>query len=186
MLIEVTKNAETGKYEVETNITSSGSAELEDNHEITITENGEIEITPTEGKDGMKKVTANVSVAGGADIETNKQVSITENGTVEITPTEGKDGMVKVTATVNVPKTLWKFSYSLDATAVDSVLFKEEPQVGVPITGYFSIRTSYDGEYCTELLSDSFTFSNLDSAPYELSSKPNQYPNNNFYFKETI
>lgn len=40
-----------------------GSADLEDNKEVTITENGEIEITPTEGKDGMKKVTATVNIA---------------------------------------------------------------------------------------------------------------------------
>ena len=36
--------------------------ELEDNKEITITENGTAEILPTEGKDGMKKVTATVNV----------------------------------------------------------------------------------------------------------------------------
>lgn len=39
-----------------------GGANLEDNHKISITKNGEIEITPTEGKDGMKKVTATVNV----------------------------------------------------------------------------------------------------------------------------
>ena len=39
-----------------------GSADLEDNKEIKITENGTVEITPTEGKDGMKKVTANINV----------------------------------------------------------------------------------------------------------------------------
>ena len=37
-------------------------ADLEDNKEVTITENGTVEITPTEGKDGMKKVTATVNV----------------------------------------------------------------------------------------------------------------------------
>lgn len=41
------------------------SADLEDNHEIEITENGTVEITPTEGKDGMKKVTATVNVSSG-------------------------------------------------------------------------------------------------------------------------
>ena len=39
-----------------------GGADLEDNKEISITENGTVEITPTEGKDGMKKVTATVNV----------------------------------------------------------------------------------------------------------------------------
>ena len=39
-----------------------GGANLEDNHKIEITKNGKIEITPTSGKDGMKKVTATVNV----------------------------------------------------------------------------------------------------------------------------
>lgn len=42
-----------------------GESDLEDNHEVSITENGEIEITPITGKDGMKKVTATVNVSGG-------------------------------------------------------------------------------------------------------------------------
>lgn len=37
-------------------------ADLENNKEVEITENGEIEITPSAGKDGMKKVTATVNV----------------------------------------------------------------------------------------------------------------------------
>ena len=40
-------------------------ADLEDNKEVEITENGEIEITPSAGKDGMKKVSATVNVGGG-------------------------------------------------------------------------------------------------------------------------
>lgn len=40
------------------------SADLEDNKEVSILANGIIEITPTDGKDGMKKVTANVNVGG--------------------------------------------------------------------------------------------------------------------------
>lgn len=39
-------------------------AELEDNKAVDITENGEIEITPSSGYDGMKKVTANINVSG--------------------------------------------------------------------------------------------------------------------------
>ena len=44
---------------------SGGSSNLEDNKEVNITENGDIEITPTTGKEAMKKVTAHVDVAGG-------------------------------------------------------------------------------------------------------------------------
>ena len=42
-----------------------GGADLEDNKKISITSNGIVEITPTEGKDGMKKVTANVNIGSG-------------------------------------------------------------------------------------------------------------------------
>ena len=41
-----------------------GSADLEDNKTVSITENGVVEITPSAGKDGMKKVTATVNVSG--------------------------------------------------------------------------------------------------------------------------
>ena len=42
-----------------------GGADLENNKQVSITENGTVEITPSAGKDGMKKVTATVNVAGG-------------------------------------------------------------------------------------------------------------------------
>ena len=46
-------------------LVEESGADLEDNHEVSITSNGTVEITPAEGKDGMKKVTATVNVAGG-------------------------------------------------------------------------------------------------------------------------
>ena len=50
-------------------VPSSGSdINFEANKEVNITENGDIEITPTVGKDAMKKVTAHVDVAGGSGI----------------------------------------------------------------------------------------------------------------------
>ena len=48
----------------EESTTGGGNISLEANKEVSITTNGIIEITPTEGKDGMKKVTANVNVGG--------------------------------------------------------------------------------------------------------------------------
>ena len=42
-----------------------GGADLENNKKISITSNGIVEITPTGGKDGMKKVTATVNVSSG-------------------------------------------------------------------------------------------------------------------------
>ena len=50
---------------IDENPGSGAGANLEDNKEVEITENGEIEITPSSGYDGMKKVTATVNVSGG-------------------------------------------------------------------------------------------------------------------------
>lgn len=49
----------------EESTTGGGNISIEANKEVLITSNGIVEITPTEGKDGMKKVTANVNVGGG-------------------------------------------------------------------------------------------------------------------------
>ena len=48
----------------EESTTGGGDISIEANKEVSIIANGIVEITPTEGKDGMKKVTANVNVGG--------------------------------------------------------------------------------------------------------------------------
>jgi hypothetical protein len=61
---------------------------LEDNKKVTITENGEIEITPSTGKDGMKKVTATVNVSGGGSNKLYAWGSLgSEVYTITATPT---------------------------------------------------------------------------------------------------
>ena len=45
--------------------TGEGNISLEANKEVSITANGIIEITPTEGKNAMEKVTANVNIGSG-------------------------------------------------------------------------------------------------------------------------
>ena len=92
-------------------------ADLEDNKTVSITENGVVEITPTAGKDGMKKVTATVNVPSDAKEEQTKSVTITTNGTTTITPDSGKVlSSVEVTADVETPKAdkyfLWSYSAS--------------------------------------------------------------------------
>lgn len=75
------------------------SGEVELNKEVTITSNGETEVTPSSGKEAMKKATVTVAVP----LEDNKAESIdvtTYTGPIEITPTEGKTGMKKVTITL--------------------------------------------------------------------------------------
>lgn len=90
---------------------SIGAASLQDNKAATIdvsTYTEPIEVTPTAGKDGMKKATITLSnIPSGADLEANKEATIDVSNystPVEITPTEGKDGMEKVTVTLsNIP-----------------------------------------------------------------------------------
>jgi hypothetical protein len=73
--------------------------DAEDNKEVTITANGESEITPSAGKTSMKKVTATVAVP----MDANKAVTIDASSYTEpvvIEPTDGKAGMQKVTVTI--------------------------------------------------------------------------------------
>ena len=89
---------------------SGSSSDVEDNKEVTLTANGETEITPTSGKTSMKKVTATVAVP----IEDNKAGTIDVSAytePVEITPTSGKAGMAKCTVTLtNIPVPIAKLS----------------------------------------------------------------------------
>ena len=80
------------------------TATLENNKAATInaaTYTAPVEVTPSEGNDGMKKAT--ITVSNIPVIEATKEVSI--NATeytepVEITPTEGKNGVAKVIVTI--------------------------------------------------------------------------------------
>lgn len=79
-----------------------GGAVLEDNKKVTITQNGTTIVTPTAGKDGMKKVTATVNVPSSAKEEQTKSITITENGTTTVTPDSGKTlSSVSITANVS-------------------------------------------------------------------------------------
>ena len=84
-----------------------GNAKLENSKSVSITENGNYEITPSATYDAMKKVALSVEVEGSADLEDNKEATIDVSAytdPVEITPTEGKDGMKKVTVSLsNMP-----------------------------------------------------------------------------------
>lgn len=78
-------------------------AVLEDNKTVSITENGTVEITPSEGYEGMKKVTASVAIP----LEDNKATTIdvsAYSAPVEITPTAGSTAMKKCTVSLaNIP-----------------------------------------------------------------------------------
>lgn len=80
------------------------TADLDNNKAKTIdvsTYTEPVEVTPTAGKDGMKKAT--ITLSNIPEIETTKAVSIdasTYTEPIEIEPTEGKDGMAKVVVTL--------------------------------------------------------------------------------------
>ena len=84
-------------------------ADLENNKAATInvsTYTEPVEVTPTSGKDGMKKAT--ITLSNIPAIETTKAVTVdvsTYTEPIEITPTEGKDGVAKVVLTLsNIPE----------------------------------------------------------------------------------
>ena len=84
----------------------SGDVSIESNVAETITENGSVEITPSDSYDAMAKATVTVAVPVPA-LEDNKAVTVdvsTYTEPIEIEATAGKDGMVKVTLTLtNIP-----------------------------------------------------------------------------------
>ena len=86
------------------------TADLENNHETTInvsTYTDPVEITPAQGKDGMKKTT--VTLSNIPEVETTKQVTIDVSAynpanKPVITPTAGKQSMAEVEVTLdNIP-----------------------------------------------------------------------------------
>lgn len=87
-------------------------AALDDNKNKTInvsTYTTPVEITPSEGKEGMKKATVTLSnIPSGADLEANHAVTVdvsTYTEPIVIEAASGKDGMVKVTLTLtNIPE----------------------------------------------------------------------------------
>ena len=84
-------------------------ADLENNKTATInvsTYTEPVEVTPTSGKDGMKKAT--ITLSNIPAIEATKEVTVdvsTYTEPIEITPTEGKDGVAKIVLTLsNIPE----------------------------------------------------------------------------------
>ena len=69
---------------------------LEDNKAVTAAANP-CEVTPTSGKDAMKKAT--VTFPMDANKTQSYSIAALEAGSVEITPSDGKLGMQKVTIT---------------------------------------------------------------------------------------
>ena len=72
------------------------------NKDVTITENGETNVSADAGYDGLQNVGITTNVQ--PDLE-SKSVTITENTTTTITPSQGKDGLSSVEVITNVSGT---------------------------------------------------------------------------------
>lgn len=68
--------------------------------EVTITENGETEVTADSGYDGLSKVDITTNVQPNLETLTE---TITSNTTTTFTPSTGKDGFSSVEITTNIP-----------------------------------------------------------------------------------
>lgn len=172
------KDLETGKvfskeYVKLTSGTGTGTltVKLETNKEVSITANGEIEITPTSGKDGMEKVTANVAVPVPV-LESNKAQTIdvsTYTEPVEITPTSGKDGMEKTTVTLsNIPSVGEEVIFYCWTGAVNVYTMSEHPNVGdyAYEAGYSSFSVMSGTRYLITAVGDNtitFTYDGDDT-----------------------
>lgn len=84
--------------------------------EMTITTNGETEITADEGYTGLGKVDLTTNVQ--PDLE-SKSLTISTNTTTTITPTSGKDGLSSVEITTNVPQPSGKITITQNGTDID-------------------------------------------------------------------
>lgn len=121
---------------IDENPGSGGSgADLEDNKEVSITENGTIEITPTEGKDGMKKVTATVNVASSG---TPIYAWVSEDGV----------------AYLNIPS-------AYDYVQLDTI-YKVEFQGGTSWNNLALLSQYYVGYEYTKVSDTEFTLTNED------------------------
>ena len=94
-----------GLSQVVVSATPDNTVAVQSEKEKTITENGEIVITPDSGYDAMSSARVVVNVPTGSDVEVQapKEVEITANGTYDITPDEGFDAIGGASVVVSVP-----------------------------------------------------------------------------------
>ena len=166
VVTDITKNADDEITAISINGASqeiAGSSDIEENKEATIdvsTYTEPVEITPTEGKDGMAKATITLdNIPSGGDIETNKAATInvsTYTEPVEIEPTEGKDGMAKCTVTLsNIPSSGGTaYAWSVSSMSSDGVMYTN-----------FDVAPDTEEEWFTKLLLTVFPNGLIEKGP---------------------
>lgn len=135
------------------------------NKDITITENGETNVSADAGYDGLSNVGITTNVQ--PDLET-KSVTITENTTTTITPSQGKDGLSSVEVITNVSgaTTLYPYSISFRGDTsnfnLDNVDFSNysSSRIDDMFRGCQNIKEIHFNNFNTVLSSAKYTFYN--------------------------
>ena len=106
-----------------------GSATLQTNKAVTITTNGETEVNPDEGYDGLKKATVTTNVQPNLE---SKQITISSNTTTTISPTQGKDGLSSVEVITQVPGIVPSGTLNITSNNTYDVTNYASAEVNVP------------------------------------------------------
>ena len=139
----------------------------EETKSVTITENGNTTISPTEGK-VLSQVDVTVDVPNVPTPTQEKEVSIDTNGTTVVTPDEGYD-LSKVTVNVNVPeKTLedrW-YSVSLPTESGETSITEEILPDTADGMAKVNLSVSVDAQHFEETYTENGDYSIDPTSPY--------------------
>jgi len=114
-----------------------GTPTILEEKDVTVTTNGESEITPSTGYNGIRKVNLTTSVQPNLE---SKSITIDTNTTTTITPTQGKDGLSSVEVTTAIPQPSGTISITQNGTGID-VSSYASADVSVPSNEPYSPRT---------------------------------------------
>ena len=153
-----------------TEIQGQDKVNIESIKEVTITENGKITITPSEGYDATMGVTASVQVTGKP-----KTLDIAKNGTYTVTGDDQPISQVTINAKVTEVATTWtdldgmKYSYSTITKFQDG--YKFAPRTGDNCYQMFSVCSNlitiphFDTSNATDMTGMFLNCSSLTSVP---------------------
>ena len=126
--------------------------------DVTINENGDINVSADAGYDGLSNVGITTNVQ--PDLE-SKSVTIDTNTTTTITPTTGKDGLSSVEVTTNVPGIVPTGTINITTNGTHDVTNYASANVSVSATIEPQAKVSVDGIILNESQSTSISQSTL-------------------------
>ena len=100
---------------------------VEDNKQVTITENGTTTIIPGDGYDYIEMCDVTVSVPIPEPKLQEKSTTISQNGASSVTPDSGYDGLSKVDITVQVPEKTIQANKTVSITTNGQTIVSPDP-----------------------------------------------------------